>query len=365
MSTQAWPDASDWSGLDPRFTLEEEEIPWERRSANAPWHETIEEYLRDQQHAGRINSPESMRAYRRVLRLHAEDTPVGSLRSTREDVKRTLARWGHPNTRAMGHSILTSFYDWTLVEAYRPDNPARQVRTSKMRKPAAYRLTRAEVDAMIAACQGIRERRLILLGVCTGARASELAGFRGRHFDRPGFVWFSPDIAKGKRERWVPVLPELTPIVEDIRATVAPDEVVIRACNNSGVGLRPARCQISHSALAHLLNRVAQRAGIARHIHLHLLRHAFGDHIARHAGLRAAQAMMGHASVNTTASVYVDRPGLEELAESVQGLHYGAQSHAATEAPPETADLMAELRQLIERARAAGLDLTALAGGGA
>jgi site-specific recombinase XerD len=67
---------------------------------------------------------------------------------------------------------------------------------------------------------------------------------------------------------------------------------------------------------------VAIRAGIAAHIHPHLLRHAYGDHVAKHAGLRAAQALLGHASVDTTASTYVDKPGLDELTISVHGFTY-------------------------------------------
>jgi hypothetical protein len=68
--------------------------------------------------------------------------------------------------------------------------------------------------------------------------------------------------------------------------------------------------------------RVAKWAGIAAHIHPHLLRHAYGDHVARHAGLRAAQALLGHAAVDTTAGTYVDRPTLDELAVSVHGFSY-------------------------------------------
>src|SRR5262249_39913663 len=69
---------------------------------------------------------------------------------------------------------------------------------------------------------------------------------------------------------------------------------------------------------------VAVRAGIAAHVHPHLLRHAYGDHVAKHAGLRAAQALLGHASVDTTASAYVERPGLDELSISVHGFTYRA-----------------------------------------
>lgn len=287
------------------------------------WTDAIEEYLRDQRQAGRINSVETVRSYKRVLDAHALDVPSGPLAACREDAKRTLARWEYPNTRARNHSALVSFYDWLLVEGHRKDNPARQVARTKMREASVVRLTRTEVVMLLAACETPRERRVVLLGVCAGARAIELKGFQGRHFDRPGFVWFSPDIAKGKRERWVPILPELAPTAEEIRRTVGPHHAVIRACDNSGVVFRAPTCQISHGSLGRLVAAIAERAGIARRVHPHLLRHAFGDHIARHAGLRAAQALMGHASVQTTASVYVDRPALEELAESVRGLRFG------------------------------------------
>lgn len=284
--------------------------------------DAIDGYLRDQQHVGRVNSEETVRSYRRLLVVHAQDALGGPVEATREDVKRTLARWEHPNTRAREHSILVSFYDWAMGEGHRADNPARQVPRAKTRKPAIVRLTRREVEAMIAVCETQRERWVILLGFCTGARAAELRAFQGRHFERPGFVWFSEDIAKGARERWVPVLPELAPVVEEIRASIRSDHHVIATYKTCTGVQRPRTWRISRDALARIVREVAQRAGITTRVYPHLLRHAFGDHVAKHAGLRVAQALMGHSSVQTTASVYVERPGLDELAGGVQGLRY-------------------------------------------
>jgi hypothetical protein len=69
---------------------------------------------------------------------------------------------------------------------------------------------------------------------------------------------------------------------------------------------------------------VAGRAGIAGHAHVtaHTRRHAFGDHIAKYAGLRVAQALMGHSSVETTASTYTSRVGIEELDAAVAEFRY-------------------------------------------
>lgn len=328
-----------------------------RGAMSTEWANFIEDYFRDKRHLGRINSEETVRTCRRVLGLHAQDTLAGPLRASREDVKRTLARWEHPNTRAREHTVLVSFYDWMLTEGYRTDNPARQVARAKMRKASVYRLTRMEIEAMIAACETQRERRTILLGVCTGARANELMSFQGRHFAREGFVWFSADIAKGAKERWVPVLPELEPIVEDIRTNVRADHYVITTYRPAGRIPAPPTCRISRTALARIIKGVAERAGITAHIHPHLLRHAFGDHVAKHAGLRAAQALMGHANVQTTASVYVERAGLDELTSSIQGLAYRtAPSQVSVDAV-----IVAELAVLIDRAKDAGMDMSTIA----
>ncbi|HSZ70263.1 MAG TPA: tyrosine-type recombinase/integrase [Solirubrobacteraceae bacterium] len=285
------------------------------------WPDAIDSYLRDQRQYGRINSENTTRAYRSTLLLHAEDTPDGPVEAGREDIKRTLARWETPNTQTRAHSVMMSFYDWLCMEGHRETNPARQVRKAKRRTPSVYRLTRQETQALIEACETVRERRVILLGLCTGARNGELHQFQGRHFSREGYVWFSPDITKGKTERWTPVLPELEPVVADIRATVPSDHYVIASYRRGG-GERDPTYPTNRVTIGRIVKAVARRAGIAANVYPHMLRHAYGDHIAKHAGLRAAQALMGHASVQTTASVYVDRPDLDELSSSVRGLRY-------------------------------------------
>lgn len=226
-----------------------------RGAMSTEWANFIEDYFRDKRHLGRINSEETVRTCRRVLGLHAQDTLAGPLRASREDVKRTLARWEHPNTRAREHTVLVSFYDWMLTEGYRPDNPARQVARAKMRKASVYRLTRMEIEAMIAACETQRERRTILLGVCTGARANELMSFQGRHFAREGFVWFSADIAKGAKERWVPVLPSSSPSWRTYARTFVPTITSSRRIAPPA-GFRPPRHAGSVVPHSHASSRV-------------------------------------------------------------------------------------------------------------
>lgn len=290
--------------------------------------QAIELYVKDMRRYGRINSDRTEHSYRHRLYVHGEDIRNRDPRTVgRNDIKRTLGRWANPNTQRNAHAILISFYDWSMEEGLRKDNPARQVRKAKKRETSVYRLTRDEVVALIDACQTERERRIIVLGVCAGVRNQELRGLRGEHFQREGYIWVSPDIGKGKRERFVPVLMEAVEVVGEIRSTVPPDEYVIpsRRPSNPPFNTRWTEypgVPASPQAIWRTVDEVAKRAGIAAHIHPHLLRHAYGDHVAKYAGLRAAQALLGHASVDTTAGTYVDKPGLDELSVSVHGFSW-------------------------------------------
>jgi len=116
-----------------------------------------------------------------------------------------------------------------MEEGWIKHNPARQTRRPKRRPTNVYRLTKAEVLAMLEAADSTRERRAIHLGILAGLRNAELRGLQGRHFQRDGFIWISADIAKGGRERWLPVLVELQPVVAEIQTSVAMDEYVLPA----------------------------------------------------------------------------------------------------------------------------------------
>jgi site-specific recombinase XerD len=289
----------------------------------------IDEYIADMRLQGRINSDATERNYRGTLYAHCDDVGNRDPGYTgREDVKRTLSRWPHANSRRKNRSILVSFYDWLVEEGMRPGNPARQTRRPKRRPTSVYRLSRQEAVGLLGAVMNARERRAIYLGLCAGLRSRELRGLQGRHFRRPGYVWVSADIAKGGRERWVPVADELVHIVADIRRQLADDDYVLPSQRWRDPGINRQKFDkrkhpMSAKALWELVGRVGLRAGIRAHIHPHLLRHAYADHMARHAGVRNAQMLLGHADLATTEG-YLGKPTLDELKAAVTGFAFGA-----------------------------------------
>jgi site-specific recombinase XerD len=288
----------------------------------------IDEYVRDMWSQGRFTSEATERNYRLVLYAHAEDVDNRDPERTgRDDVKRTLRRWSHPNSQRKNRSILIAFYDWMVEEGKRPHNPARQTPRPRKRPVTTHRLSRDEVAALLNAVEDERERRVIFLGVFAGLRNGELRGLRGRHFQRPGFIWVSPDIGKGGKERWVPVSDELEPVVARIRRQVGPDEYVLPAQRsrnppmNSEMVDRRKRPS-SSQALRSLVRRVAKRAGVTGRVYPHLMRHAFADNMVRHAGLREAQQMLGHADSRTT-EIYLGNSTPDELTAAIKGFSFG------------------------------------------
>lgn len=289
--------------------------------------QAIDLFIQDMRREGRINSPSSERSYRGTLEKHAEDVGNRDPRTIgRDDVKRTLLRWSNPNSQRSKHSALNSFYDWAMVEGIRPTNPAKQVRRARKRETSVYRLTKQEMLAMWRVARTTREQRVIGLGFGAGLRNAELRGLKGKHFERAGWIHVSADIAKGGSQRFIPVFADLLAIVEDIRLTVGYEEYVIPAQrwrdpshNKERVDLKLRHS--SSQALRTLVGDVAKRAGIRAHIHPHLMRHAFGDHVARDRGLKVAQALMGHKDSKTTEN-YTGGTTLDELSAAMAGFSF-------------------------------------------
>jgi integrase/recombinase XerD len=301
----------------------------------------IDLYVADRRSQGRINSPNTETAYRRVLNLHCDDVNGRDPAKTgRNDIKTTLRRWQHPNSQRQAHAVLTSFYDWAMEESIRETNPARMVIRARPRKPAIYRPTRTEVIRLMdASNQRRRDRWVIHLGVLAGLRRQELRLLQGRHLANPGWIWVSPDIAKRSRERWLPIPEELQPIINEILATVGPGDYVTPTRKTANLQhtehVEQPDKPISGSGLYQLVKRVGKRANLGHSVTPHTLRHAYGDHTARYAGLRAAQELLGHESVATTEGTYTGRVSRDELAISIQGFRYRPEGTPPTQLQPE------------------------------
>lgn len=290
----------------------------------------VDRFIEHKQRFGDFNSPATLRSYRGTLYAHAEDVDQRDpANTTREHVLTTLSRWDGSCSNTLGTRLshLRSFYRWFMQQGGRKDNPADQVPDIKRRASNTYRFSREEVIALWDAARTTREKRIVRLGIGAGLRRGELLGMQGRHFERPGFIWVSPDIGKGGKGRWIPVIGDLEDVVADIRETVSHDEYVIPARRWRDWGEK--RRQIDHphlpsspQSLKTAMENLGKRAGIKTHITPHLMRHAFGDHTSKRMSIKVTQEALGHADISTTQRVYTGKFTPDEMAEAFAGFSF-------------------------------------------
>jgi integrase len=190
-------------------------------------------------------------------------------------------------------SAAASFYGWAVREGLRPDNPAAGLPVPR----TGRRLPRpvGELDLMRAlALASPRVRPWLVLAGWAGLRAKEIAFLRREAVldtAAPPVLIVAAGATKGRDERRVPmsafVLAELVPVLP------ASGWVFTRRDGRKGPN--------SAGLISHLANTHLHDCGVPAS--LHQLRHFFASE-AYKAGrdIRAVQAMMGHARLETTAN---------------------------------------------------------------
>ncbi len=193
-------------------------------------------------------------------------------------------------------SACRSFYTWLLRHGRIAATPAAGLRAPKAPRKLpqvldadeAVRLVEVPTDAPL----GLRDRALLELFYSSGLRLSELCGLRWRDLDLvTGFVTV---LGKGNKERKVPVGSHARNALDTWRT----DQ---KAISDSPVFPGRGGGPISQRAVQIRLKHLAQRQGLFKHVHPHMLRHSFASHILESSGdLRGVQELLGHADIATT-----------------------------------------------------------------
>ncbi len=193
-------------------------------------------------------------------------------------------------------SACRSFYAWLLKNNVIDSSPAAGLRAPKAprRLPQvldadeAVQLVELPTDAPL----GMRDRALLELFYSSGLRLSELCALRWRDLDMSvGMVLVH---GKGNRERSLPVGSHALNALQQWRSESAGggDKPVF-----PGRGGGP----ISQRAVQIRIKQLAQRQGLFKNVHPHMLRHSFASHILESSGdLRGVQELLGHADIATT-----------------------------------------------------------------
>ena len=156
-----------------------------------------------------------------------------------------------------------------------------------------------------------RDRAMLELMYASGLRVSELVSVELIRLDLgAGCLRI---LGKGSKERLVPIGEAARAALTQYLDHVRPALLNRRTSRALFVSRRGGA--LTRQAFWKIVSRRARRAGIAKPISPHMLRHSFATHLLEGgADLRAVQAMLGHADIATTQIyTHVERSRLKQV----------------------------------------------------
>jgi integrase/recombinase XerD len=283
----------------------------------------VERYLNHLRVEGGL-SRNTVEAYRRDLAKfqaylhHQTHVPIGQV--TTETVRGFLRSLNTAQLSQVSSArCLSAVRGWLRFlrqERMIDDNPASgvTVRHRGMRLPNT--LSQREVAALLEvpshpALEDQRDRVMLELLYATGLRVSELVSLQMAQVNFE--VGFLRVTGKGSKQRIVPMGELARRLLQQYVDQVRPSILKQRLSRFIFVTRRGG--SLTRQAFWKNLRQRAKRAGIAKRISPHVLRHSFATHLLEGgADLRSVQAMLGHASIATTQIyTHVERERLKEI----------------------------------------------------
>ena len=221
-----------------------------------------------------------------------------------------------PASQRRLHAALRRFYRFLLTQGRVAHDPLLNIEQPPMPHRFPKTLSEGDVEMLLAAPDverpvGLRDRAMLELLYACGLRVSELVGLKLFEVNlNEGVVRIR---GKGDKVRLVPLGELAVDWLLRYQQQGRPALLKQRACDEVFVTARGA--SLSRQMFWMLIKRYAVRAGIAKPISPHVLRHAFATHLINHgADLRVVQMLLGHADISTTQIyTHVARERLKQL----------------------------------------------------
>lgn len=208
------------------------------------------------------------------------------------------------NATSIVRSIVSirQFFKYLLMEKIIDADPASGIGTPKMRKGLPVVITLDEVEALISAPdestpEGLRDAAMLEALYATGIRVSELVGLKLNDVNfELGFVVV---YGKGYKERIVPMGDKARQKLLEYLGTSRP--AMLKGREAKALFVTRLGRGMTRQGFWKIIKYYSLKAGIARKISPHTLRHSFATHLLeRGADLRTIQIMLGHSDISTT-----------------------------------------------------------------
>ena len=213
-------------------------------------------------------------------------------------------------------SAVRGWYRFLVRERVLEGNPLREVAVARRPVRLPKTLTRPEVTALLELplrdrVEDQRDRVMVELLYASGLRVSELVGLTLSQVDLS--LGCLRVLGKGTKERMVPMGQTARDLLREYLDHIRP--VLLKRRSTRVLFVSRRGQGLTRQACWKLLLQRARRAGIAKSISPHMLRHSFATHLLEGgADLRAVQTMLGHADIATTQIyTHVERSRLKHV----------------------------------------------------
>lgn len=207
-----------------------------------------------------------------------------------QEIKAWLLSFDTINTRRHLLSAIKSFYQLTVGMPNKID----KIPYPKKDKKLPEVIEESEIQAIISVCSNLKHKTIICLLYGCGLRISEVINLKIEHL-RDATIDIK--LAKGRKDRIVPYPIYLKALVNKYMLEYSPKEYLFNGWKNEP--------QYSERSINEFLKQLAEKAGVKRNIHAHLLRHSYATHsLEQGVSLPFIQEILGHSSPKTT-SIYL------------------------------------------------------------
>ncbi len=238
-----------------------------------------------------FQSTETLRAYRSDLRAFFQGVEVLARPSLLHEIL-TLTKFA-PATRARKIATLKGFLSWLYYEGKTTEDFSLIFSSTRVPKKLPHFLS---VDEALTLWKSLKSAAfepdkkidiiLFLLLYGSGLRISEACGLERVRFDKGRSA--VQVLGKGRKWRWVPLLPDAAKLCEKYGGK----RFILEVSPGKPFSVRTLHRRVYNMGLV---------AGLDRPLHPHMLRHSYATHLLEGgANLRNIQELLGHVSLQTT-----------------------------------------------------------------
>lgn len=231
-----------------------------------------------------------------------------------KDIKQFLGQFKQHNTQRAYHSAIKCFYRYVC----RQPNKFKYIEYCKRSRRLPIVLSPQEMQSIIFAADNLKHKTILCFMYSTGCRVSEVINLKISDIDSKRMVINIID-AKGGKDRIVTLDPTMLQLFRKYYTEYQPKEYMF----NGQFDLK-----YSARSIAQFLQKYADKAGINKRVHPHLIRHTSATHMLESGmDMTIIQKILGHESIKTT-QIYghVSNTLISRITTPLQGILNGQTS---------------------------------------